>query len=469
MIPKRPIEPFRIKVTEPISLLPYEERVRRIEAAGYNIFRIRSEDIFVDLLTDSGTGAMSQNQWAGMMIGDESYACARNWFHFEATIKHIFQKRFVLPCHQGRVAENILFSTILKKGDYVPNNTHFDTTRANTMHKGGIAVDLPCRELEDERSNFPFKGNMDTDQLRSFIKKVGREKVPVVVMTVTNNSVGGQPVSMGNIAEVRAICDEFRIPFFFDAARLAENAYFIKRHEPGFADRTVKSIAQEMCSHADGVMMSAKKDGLANMGGFLAVNDEELAGRLKELLILIEGFPTYGGMNGRDLEAISIGLFEALQEDYLEYRIGQMAYFGAMLEDAGCPIVKPTGGHAVFIDAGRLLPHIPPAQFPGQSMTVEFYRRGGIRVVEIGSLMFGSVDPNTGEVIPPKRELVRLAVPRRVYTNSHLEYVVEVAARIARDRDKLRGYKIVEEPTFLRHFTCTMKELAENPAGAIPR
>lgn len=467
-MPKKPIEPFRIKVTEPISLLPYEKRIQRIEEAGYNVFRIRSEDIFVDLLTDSGTGAMSQDQWAGLMVGDEAYACSRNWFHFETVIKDIFRKRFVLPCHQGRVTENILFSTILKKGDYVPNNTHFDTTRANTMHKGGIAVDLPCRELDDDASDFPFKGNMDIGGLREFIIKVSPQKVPAVVMTVTNNSVGGQPVSMANIAAVREICDEFNIRLFFDAARFAENAYYIKKNEPGFEDRDIKSIAQEMCSYADGIMMSAKKDGLANMGGFLAVNDEDLAGRLKELLILIEGFPTYGGLNGRDLEAISIGLQEALNEEYLAYRTGQVAYFGSLLEAAGCPIIKPTGGHAVFIDAGRLLPHIKPLTFPGQSMTVEFYRRGGIRTVEIGSLMFGSIDPNTGDTISPKRELVRLAVPRRMYTGSHLEYVAGIAAEIVRDREKLRGYRIVKEPVFLRHFTCTMEEITGNPAGVVP-
>jgi tryptophanase len=464
---RKPTEPFRIKVTEPISLLPQEERIKRITEAGYNIFRVKAEDIFIDLLTDSGTGAMSQHQWAGLMIGDESYACGRNWYHFEATIKDIFQKKFVLPCHQGRVAENILFSTILKPGDFVPNNTHFDTTRANTMHKGGIAVDLPCPELDDDTSDFPFKGNIDIDGLKAIISKVGAERVPVVVMTVTNNSVGGQPVSMANLQAVRQICDKYNIPFFFDAARFAENAYFIKKNEPGFENRTVKSIAQEMASLADGVMMSAKKDGLANMGGFLAVNDEDLAGQLKELLILIEGFPTYGGLNGRDLEAISIGLNEVLNEDYLAYRTGQIEYFGSLLQKAGCPIVTPTGGHAVFIDAGKLLPHIDPGHFPGQSMTVEFYRRGGIRVVEIGSLMFGGEDPNTGEKLSPKRELVRLAVPRRMYTNSHLEYVADIAAEIVKDKDKLRGYKIIEEPKFLRHFTCTMEEMAGNPARKV--
>jgi len=464
---KKPIEPFRIKVTEPISLLPYSERVKRIEEAGFNVFRVRSEDIFVDLLTDSGTGAMSQQQWAGLMVGDEAYACSRNWFHFEETIKDIFQKKFVLPCHQGRVAENILFSTVLHEGDFVPNNTHFDTTRANTMHKGGVAVDLPCADLNDDSSDFPFKGNMDVSGLERFIEDKGADKIPVVVMTVTNNSVGGLPVSMDNIRAVKEVCRKYGIRLFFDAARFAENAYYIKKHEDGFQNRSVKEIAQEMCSHADGVMMSAKKDGLVNMGGFLAVNDEELAGKLKELLILIEGFPTYGGLNGRDLEAISIGLNEALDEEYLAYRTGQIAYFGELLEQAGCPIIRPTGGHAVFVDAGKLLSHIQPMQFPGQSMTVEFYRRGAIRTVEIGSLMFASVDPETGKIVSPSRELVRLAVPRRMYTSGHLEYVAEIAAEIVKDREKLRGYRIVEEPEYLRHFTCTMEEITGNPAGVM--
>ncbi|MEZ5358455.1 MAG: tryptophanase [Candidatus Zixiibacteriota bacterium] len=461
---KRPIEPFRIKMVEPINLPTKEERIRKIEEAGYNVFKIRAEDIFVDFLTDSGTGAMSQNQWAGIMIGDESYAGGRNWFHFEETIKDIFQKKFVLPCHQGRVAENIVFSTILKKGDYVPNNTHFDTTRANTMHKGGIAVDLPCRELDDEDSDFHFKGNFDTEALDALIQEKGADKVPVVIITVTNNSAGGLGVSMANVKEVRRICDKYGTMLFFDAARFAENAYFIKKYEPGFENRSVRSIAQEMLGYADGAMMSAKKDGLANMGGFIAINDETLAARLKELLILIEGFPTYGGLNGRDLEAIAIGLNEALTEEYLEYRTGHIAYFGDILREVGCPIIYPTGGHAVFLDAGKLLPHIPANQFPGQSVTVELYRRGAIRAVEIGSLMFGGEDPNTGELLTAKRELVRLAVPRRMYTVSHLEYSAEVVADIVKHKDSLRGYRVVEEPQYLRHFTCKLEEIVKNPA-----
>jgi tryptophanase len=464
---KRPIEPFRIKVTEPISLLPKKEREKKIAEAGFNVFKLRAEDIFIDFLTDSGTGALSQYQMAALMIGDESYAGSRNWYHFEETIKDIFQKKFVVPCHQGRVAENIFFSTILKRGDYVPNNTHFDTTRANTMHKGGIPVDLPCSELDDDSSDFPFKGNMDIAGLQELIDKVGPKKIPVAVITITNNSVGGQPVSMENIGEVRRICDQYDIPLVFDAARFAENAYFIKKYEPGFQNRSVKSIAQQMCALADGIMMSAKKDGLANMGGFLAVNDEQLSVKLKELLILIEGFPTYGGLSGRDLEVIAVGLKEALDEDYLDYRTGQIEYFGALLQDTGLPIVTPTGGHAVFADAGKLLPHIETQQFPGQSLTIEIYRRGGIRAVELGSLMFGGVDPNTGQKLKPKRELVRMAVPRRMYTCSHLEYVADIVSEIIKDKDKLRGYKILHEPRYLRHFTCTMRELIENTAGTL--
>ncbi len=464
---KRPIEPFRIKMIEPINLPSEKERLLKIQEAGFNVFKLRAEDIFVDFLTDSGTGSMSQKQWAGIMLGDESYAGGRNWFHFEETIKDIFQKKFVLPCHQGRVAENIFFQTVLKKGDYVPNNTHFDTTRANTMHKGGIPVDLPCKELDNEHSDFRFKGNFDTEGLEAFIEKVGAVKVPVVVITVTNNSAGGLGVSMENVKEVRRICDKYGLLLFFDAARFAENAFFIKQYEPGFEDRTIKSIAQEMLAYGDGAMMSAKKDGLANMGGFITVNDEQLAGKLKELLILIEGFPTYGGLNGRDLEAIAIGLKEVLEEDYLAYRTGHVNYFGDIIQEAGCPIITPTGGHAVFLDAGKLLPHIPVEQFPGQSLTVELYRRGAIRAVEIGSLMFGGVDPNTGEKFTAKRELVRLAVPRRMYTVSHLEYTAEIIAEIVKNKDNLRGYRIVEEPKYLRHFTCKLVEMTTKSVASV--
>jgi tryptophanase len=458
-----PVEPFRIKSTEPIAQLSEKERKRKIKEAGFNVFKLRAEDIFIDLLTDSGTSALSQRQWAALMVGDESYAGGRNWFHFEETVKDIFRKRFVLPCHQGRVAENLLFSTLVKKGDFVPNNTHFDTTRANTLHKGGIPKDLLCGDASDDSSSNRFKGNMDTEALVKLIEDNGPDRVPLVVLTITNNSAGGLPVSMANIKEVRSICDRFGIPLFFDAARFAENAWFIKHYEEGYADKTVKEIAGESLAFADGVMVSAKKDGLSNMGGILAVNDEQLADRLRELLILIEGFPTYGGLNGRDLEAISIGLKEVLEEDYLTYRIKQVRFFGELLRSSGIPIIWPTGGHAVFVDAGKLLPHIPPEQFPGQSLTVELYRRGGIRAVEIGTLMFGETDPETGKKINARQEMVRLAVPRRVYTNSHLGFVADVFSEIAQGKDSLRGYEIVREPRYLRHFTCELQEVSGNP------
>lgn len=457
---RHPSEPFRIKSVEAIELLPREQREKILQRAKFNSFKIKAEEIYIDLLTDSGTGAMSKEQWAALMLGDESYAGARSYFRFEKIVKEITGKEYILPTHQGRVAENVFFSTVLKKGDYVPNNTHFDTTGANVAHKGGFALNFPCPEsaLDDE---IPFKGNMDTRKLQSFIEEKGVDKIPVIFMTVTNNSTGGQPVSMANIKKTSEICRKNGIMFFFDCARFAENAYFIKKYEPGFENKTIKEIAQEMFSYSDGALMSAKKDGLANMGGFIAVNDEELARQMTELLIVIEGFPTYGGMSGRDIEAVAAGLKEVLKEDYLAYRVGQMEYFGKILEEAGAPIIKPTGGHAIFIDAGRYLPHIPPEQFPGQTLVVELYREGGIRGVEIGSIMFGGYDPNTGEKISAPKELVRLAVPRRVYTGSHLEYVARTMDRITVRKDSLRGYKITRQATLLRHFTIELEELSD--------
>jgi tryptophanase len=457
---RHPAEPFRIKSVEPISLLSREERGKILREAKFNVFRIKAQDIYVDLLTDSGTGAMSTAQWAALMLGDESYAGARSFYRFEKIIKEITGKQFVIPTHQGRVAENIFFSTILKKGDFVPNNTHFDTTRANVSHKGGVAVDIPCPEsaLDDD---IPFKGNMDIPRLVHFIEKYGAENIPVIMMTVTNNSSGGQPVSMANIKETAAICHKYGIKFFFDCARYAENCYFIKKHEPGYEKVPIKKIAQEMFSYADGAMMSAKKDGLANMGGFIAVNDEELYRRMVELLIVIEGFMTYGGMSGRDMDALATGMEEALNEDYLAYRVGQIEYFGKIIEEAGAPIIRPTGGHAIFIDAGKYLPHIPKSQFPGQALTVELYREGGIRAVEIGSLMFGGYDPVTGEEITAPKELVRLAVPRRVFTASHLDYVADVIRRITARKEEIRGLKIARQATYLRHFTVELEELTD--------
>ncbi len=457
--PRQPAEPYRIKSVEPIQLLDRSAREKKIIEANYNIFKVDAADIYIDLLTDSGTAAMSNRQWAALMMGDESYAGARSFRKFERVVKDIFHKEYVIPCHQGRSAENLMFSTILKPGQYVLNNTHFDTTRGNTQHKGGIAVDLPCPEA-DAPVPLPFKGDMDTEKLEQFIKEHGTDEIAMVIMTVTNNSVGGQPVSMKNIKTVSAICKKYGLPFFFDCARFAENCYFIRRDEPGYEDKSIREIAGEMFDACNGVMMSAKKDGLANIGGFIALNDGELYQRLTDLMILIEGFPTYGGLAGRDLEVLAIGLEEVMELDYLNHRVEQIKYFGEVLKQAGMPIIEPTGGHAVFVDAGQFLSHIPAEQFPGQSLTVAFYVEGGIRVVEIGSLMFGGTDPVTGEKLKAPRELVRMAVPRRVYTNSHLDYVGDIAAKITGRKESLKGYKITYQSRFLRHFTCKLESIS---------
>jgi tyrosine phenol-lyase len=452
---RQPVEPFRIKSVEPIRLLDRAEREARIKAAAYNVFRLQARDCYIDLLTDSGTGAMSNRQWSALMMGDESYAGADSYFRFQSAVQSIFRKKKVIPCHQGRVAENLMFSTILKKGQYVLNNTHFDTTRGNVLHKGGVPVDLPCKESLSDLP-LPFKGNMDIARLEEFILGHKREEICMVVMTVTNNSIGGQPVSMANIREVSAICRRHQIRFYFDCARFAENCWYVKRYESGYEKKSIREIAAEMFDLADGAMMSAKKDGLANIGGFIALDDEDLYARLAELLVLIEGFTTYGGLSGRDLDVLAVGLEEVLDEEYLTYRISQVAYLGERLKQAGYPIVEPTGGHAVFVDAGKFLPHIPTHQFPAQGLTVALYIEGGIRVVEIGSLMFGSEDPKTGKLIPASRELVRMAIPRRVYTNSHMDYVADVAERIARNKSSITGFQIVKESEFLRHFTCEL-------------
>ena len=457
---RQPIEPHRIKSVEPIKCLSTHEREQKIVQAKYNIFKIDAADIYIDLLTDSGTTAMSARQWAALMMGDESYAGATSFRKFEKTVKEIFKKEFVIPCHQGRSAENLMFSTVVGNGKYVVNNTHFDTTRGNTLHKGGIPIDLPCEEASSDEP-LPFKGNMDVEKLEDFIITRKAENIAMVMMTVTNNSIGGQPVSMANIHETSALCKKHGIPFFFDCARFAENCYFIKRDEAGYGNKTIAEIASEMFSLCDGVMMSAKKDGMANIGGFIALNDENLSDRIKELMILVEGFPTYGGLAGRDLEVLAVGLKEVLDFSYLDFRINQVAYFGKRIKEAGMPIIEPTGGHAVFINAGALLPHIPAGEFPGQSLTVEFYREGGVRVVEIGSLMFGGVDPNTGEKLTAFKELVRMAMPRRVYTNTHYDYVADVASRIVDKKTTLGGYKIIKEPAFLRHFTCDLASVSE--------
>ena len=450
-----PAEPFRIKSIESIKLLSEQERAKKLRDANYNIFKLDAEDVYIDLLTDSGTTALSNKQWAAIMLGDESYAGAKSFRRFEKAVKDIFKHEYVIPTHQGRSAENIMFSTVVKPGQYVFNNTHFDTTKGNTLHKGGIPMDFPCKQSTDN-SDFPFKGNMDILALEEAILKHGTDKIAMVIMTITNNSVGGLPVSISNIREVSELCKRHHLLFYFDCARFAENAYFIKQHEAEFVDYSIQEITAEMFELADGAMMSAKKDGMSNIGGFIILNDKELYEKLTELMIIVEGFPTYGGLTGRDLDSLAVGFYEAMDEDYLEYRIGQVRYLGEKLKEIGMPIVEPTGGHAIFIDAGQLLPHIPAEEFPGQSLAVAFYLEGGIRSAEIGSLMFGETDPTTGKPIPAPRELVRLAIPRRVYTASHMDYLVETAKKIVAKKETLSGYKIKKEPRFLRHFTCDL-------------
>lgn len=448
------IEPFKIKSVEPIRLTTREEREARLAEAHYNVFLLRAEDVLIDLLTDSGTAAMSSEQWAAVMRGDEAYAGSRSWYRFREAVQDIFGFRHVLPTHQGRAAERILFSTMCKPGDVVPSNTHFDTTRANVEFTGAEAVDLVILEGRVPAVWHPFKGNMDVERLRALIAEVGRERIPLCMLTVTNNSGGGQPVSMANVRAVSAVCREHGIPLYVDACRFAENAWFIKQREEGYADRTPLEIARELFSYADGCTMSAKKDGMANIGGFLGTNDDLLAAQEEELLILTEGFPTYGGLAGRDLDAIAVGLREALDEDYLRYRITSTTYLGEHVARAGVPIVQPPGGHAVYLDAAAFLPHVPPLELPGQALVVELYREAGIRAVEIGTVMFGRRDPETGEEHPGPMELVRLAIPRRVYTQSHVDYVVEAILAVYARREAVRGLRITEQQRFLRHFTA---------------
>src|SRR5579863_1604193 len=439
------IEPFRIKSIEPIRWTTRPERLARLEAAHYNLFLLPADDVLIDLLTDSGTGAMSTRQWAAVMQGDESYAGSRSYDHFRDAIQEICGYRHVIPTHQGRAAERILFGIACKKGDVVPNNTHFDTTRANVEFVGAEAVDLVIPEGRQPASRHPFKGNMDTGALEALIERVGRERIPLVMLTVTNNSGGGQPVSMENARQVSAICRRHRIPLYFDACRFAENAWFIKLREPEYSSKTPKEIAQEMFSLGDGCTMSAKKDGMANIGGFLCTNDDLLAQQEKDLLILTEGYPTYGGLAGRDLEAIAVGIQEALEEDYLRYRIASTAYLGNHIAEAGVPIVQPPGGHAIYIDARAFLPHVPPHQFPGVALAAELYLEGGVRSVEIGTLMFSA---------SAQMDLVRLAMPRRVYTQSHVDYLVEVIIDVFRRRAEIKGLRLTHEAPFLRHFTA---------------
>ena len=462
-----PAEPFRIKVVEPLRRVSREERERLIREAGLNIFAVPADSIYVDLLTDSGTAAMSDNQWAGLMLGDESYAGSRNFYHLQATVRDIFGYRHVIPTHQGRVAENLLFSTVLKKGDVVPNNIHFDTTRANVEHQGAEALDLVIDEGLDPTLQHPFKGNLDPLKLDRALTELGAARVPLVMITVTNNSGGGQPVSIANVRAVREVCNRHGVPLFFDACRFAENSWFIQQREAGYANKPVAEIAREMFSYGDGCTMSAKKDGLVNIGGFLALNNSEWAERITNLLILVEGFPTYGGLAGRDLEAISRGLREVLNEDYLAFRIGQVAQLGDQLDRAGVPIVKPVGGHAVYLDALRFLPQVPQSQYPGQALVVALYREYGIRVVEVGSLMFAHKDA-LGKTVYPRLELVRLAVPRRVYTTEHMRYVAESVIDLHRRREQMKGLRITYEAPVLRHFTVRLEELTDAEAACQP-
>jgi tryptophanase len=452
------IEPFRIKSVEPIRFTTREQRERALREAGYNLFNLHADDVLIDLLTDSGTGAMSSAQWAGMMRGDESYAGSPSFFRFEQAVRELTGFRHIIPTHQGRAAERILFAETVHPGDVVPNNTHFDTTRANVEHDGAEARDLPISEGRRPETIHPFKGNMDVDALERTLGDVGRDRVPLIMVTVTNNSGGGQPVSLENLRAVRGVCQRHGIPLFLDACRFAENAWFIKQREPGYEDRSPTDIAREMFSLADGATFSAKKDGLANIGGFLAMNDDALAARCRANLILTEGFPTYGGLAGYDLEAIAVGLGEVLHEDYLRYRVRSVEYLWEKITSAGIPCVSPPGGHAVYVDAKAFLPHIPPEQYPAQSLAVELYRRGGIRGVEIGSVMFGR-PRGDGTEEPAPMELVRLAIPRRVYTQSHIDYVAEVMGSLAPAVSSLRGYRIVEQGPWLRHFTARFHPL----------
>ena len=448
------IEPFKIKSVEPLRFTSREERGAILKKAGYNLFNIQADDVLIDLLTDSGTSAMSARQWGGMIEGDEAYAGSNSFYRLEQTIKELTGFRHIIPTHQGRAAEKILFNIVGGPDKVVPNNTHFDTTRANVEISGAKAVDLPDPEGLDPTLKADFKGNMDLDALESILHKEGPQRIPLVMLTITNNANAGQPVSMDNIRKTAELCRAHGIPFFLDACRFAENAYFIKIREPGFANKSVRDIAREMFSHADGCTMSGKKDGLVNMGGFLAVNDDELAGRARNILIVTEGFPTYGGLAGHDLEAFARGLDEVLEEDYLKYRIRSVFYLGNKIASIGAPIFQPPGGHAIYIDAKAFLPHIPSHEYPGQALACELYLCGGIRACEIGSVMFGKTDPNSGEFEPAKLEMVRLAIPRRVYTKSHIDYVVECVEAVFHKREEIKGMRIVYEPPVLRHFTA---------------
>ena len=453
------IEPFKIKSVEPLRFTNHEQREIILKKAGYNLFNIQAEDVLIDLLTDSGTAAMSAHQWGGMIEGDEAYAGSKSFSRLEQTVKDLTSFRHIIPTHQGRAAERILFNLVGGEDKIVPNNTHFDTTRANVEMSGAEALDLPIPDGLDPTLINDFKGNMDLNALETLLRKERPERIPLVMLTVTNNANAGQPVSMANIRQTAEICRAHDIPFFLDACRFAENAYFIKLREPGYENKTAREIAREMFSYADGCTMSGKKDGLVNMGGFLAVNDDQLAGRARNILIVTEGFPTYGGLAGHDLEAFARGLDEVLEEDYLKYRIRSVAYLGEHISAIGAPIFQPPGGHAIYIDAKAFLPHIPQHQYPGQALACELYLCGGIRSCEIGSVMFGKTNPQSGEFEPAKLEMLRLAIPRRVYTKSHIDYVIECIETVFQKRDHIRGMRITHEPPVLRHFTVQFEPL----------
>ena len=458
---KTVIEPFRIKVVEPIRMTTLEERRALIREAGYNPFRIRAEHVLIDLLTDSGTGAMSTHQWAGVMEGDESYAGARSFFHFEQAVRAVFGHRHVIPTHQGRASERLLCHAVIKPGDVVPGNTHFDTTRANIEAAGAEACDLPIAEARDPDDLHPFKGNIDVDRLDQTLARLGRERVPFVLVTVTNNSGGGQPVSLENLRAARAVCDRHGVPLLLDAARFAENAFFVKLREPGQAGRSAREIAREMFSLSDGAMMSMKKDAFGNIGGVISINSDAWAEQIRSALILTEGFLTYGGLAGRDLEALAVGIDEILDEDYLRYRIASTAYVGKHLDACGVPLLKPFGGHAIYLNGRRFCEHLTNEQFPGWSLSAALYEAAGVRACEIGNVMFGHPDAASGAWQWPALDLVRLAIPRRVYTQSHMDYVVEAIDELHRKRKGIRGLRFVHRPAVLPHFTATFAPVGE--------
>jgi len=453
------IEPFRIKSVHPIKMNTYSERLKILKEANYNLFKIDSKNVIIDLLTDSGTGAMSSEQWAGIMKGDESYAGSTSFDFFEKTVKEIFGFKYIIPTHQGRAAERILFSIMCKENDIVPSNSHFDTTRANIEYQKSNALDLVPEKYDNTQTYFPFKGDMDIEKLKTTIKNNNIDKIPIIMLTITNNSGGGQPVSMNNIKEVSRVAKKYNIPFYIDACRFSENAFFIKTRDPKYKNVEIKDIVKEVFSYADGCTMSAKKDGIANIGGFLCTNDEKLAIKKKNLLILTEGYPTYGGLAGRDLEAIAIGLKESLDIDYLNYRIVSTAYLGDKISNAGVPIMQPPGGHAIYIDAKLFLPHLDKTVYPGQALACELYVEGGIRTSEIGSFMFGKYDEKTKKETYADKELVRLAIPRRTYTQSHIDYVIEKIIHVYRNKSNIKGLKIIEQSEFLRHFTASLTQL----------